>query len=83
MSLVSAQGETILFEKAAMENPVVHLSLRFREIPPQGTYILKAEILDNGNPKITASRSFRVPDMTPYREKVAEALEKLNRPRGK
>ena len=72
VSLVSAQGETILFEKAAMENPVVHLSLRFREIPPQGTYILKAEILDNGNPKITASRSFRVPDMTPYREKVAD-----------
>lgn len=72
VSLVSASGEKIISEKTAMRSAVCKLALQFRVVPPQGRYHLKAVILDAGKPVLEAHRLFRIPDMTPYKEKVAD-----------
>jgi len=65
-------GKNLCSGKVKFNQPEVKLSLVLpQKIPSPGKYSIKAVIKVNGKEAISASRIFRVPDMTPFHAKVA------------
>jgi len=70
-SLVDGNKKVQVTRTFAVERLKSVFELPLPENLTRGTWLLKADITDNGKSVLSASKRMRVPDMTPFRAKVA------------